>query len=258
MVSALISAVAGAHLRESYDLGKSSGEGKGEQSNYGQGEQAAGLKAADSIIKMTEWTDQGVRMVVMLSQSMQQGESDPDDYKQSRVLRPLVEFQRGCGGSGGWVCLEHDARDLDLILKYSVWRTEDEIMSCFDRLSSEGYRTHLVMQSLSSEMVIAGNDIQFNDVNQPKSWPAKHSLRELLSLCYPSLPDAQGFGGHYLTKSGKPITQPVRITLFGEPVVPANLTHNSHIWKSAVVDLKPESTTTVCGQTIQNVTRCLQ
>eukprot|EP00658_Telonema_sp_P-2_P003769 TRINITY_DN1140_c0_g3_i6.p1 TRINITY_DN1140_c0_g3~~TRINITY_DN1140_c0_g3_i6.p1 ORF type:complete len:900 (+),score=83.66 TRINITY_DN1140_c0_g3_i6:145-2844(+) len=211
-------------LADAYDVGKSSGVGK--EQNFGQGEKAGSLTLANTIMKLAELDDQS-RGVVMLSRTMQQKESQKADIplEVSSILRPVV---RWTWEDGGWAIDQDDDDDLHLILSYSPYHTEVEVMKAFDTLGSRNCRTHLVLHDLRPEIEIqdSNRDVKLNDAPSG-CWAAKRSLRELLSLLYPT-----GFE--------LPEVQRTRFELLGTPVVPVDLGLKSSRWMSRVVELKPQ------------------
>ena len=114
------------HLANSYDVGKSYGQGKGNL-NYGQGEKAGGLKVrastlpsvtidligqiGDTILKLAQLPGR-CRGVVMLSRTMQQKEFSCD-FLRAFILRPVVHWQ----WQDGWVIDVTDLEDLKLVLE---------------------------------------------------------------------------------------------------------------------------------------------
>eukprot|EP00658_Telonema_sp_P-2_P003767 TRINITY_DN1140_c0_g3_i2.p1 TRINITY_DN1140_c0_g3~~TRINITY_DN1140_c0_g3_i2.p1 ORF type:complete len:850 (+),score=60.90 TRINITY_DN1140_c0_g3_i2:561-3110(+) len=177
-------------------------------------------------MKLAELDDQS-RGVVMLSRTMQQKESQKADIplEVSSILRPVV---RWTWEDGGWAIDQDDDDDLHLILSYSPYHTEVEVMKAFDTLGSRNCRTHLVLHDLRPEIEIqdSNRDVKLNDAPSG-CWAAKRSLRELLSLLYPT-----GFE--------LPEVQRTRFELLGTPVVPVDLGLKSSRWMSRVVELKPQ------------------
>ena len=79
-------------LEKSYDAANSFGANKGHEYNYGQGEKFSALMLANTSLKAAQFSDTR-RGVVMLSRSMQKGESGDTEYQKSPILRPVVEWK---------------------------------------------------------------------------------------------------------------------------------------------------------------------
>jgi len=243
------------HISEAYDIGKSIGEGKGDKYNYGMGEKAGGLKLADTIMKMAEVKgDSGaVRLIVMLSRTMQQIENGTDDFLSSKVMRPVTEWRLSSSEPNKWELQPSDAENLKVVLQYSPFESVEEIMQTFDALRGDRdeYRTHTILHSLSSKLEFseATADLLFKDYEED-GWRAKKSARALLSLLFPNIAS----DGAKFVPGFK--NSPFQLELFGKTVEALDLTTSSSRWKYEVVDLLPGGTIDLNGKAIRNDTVC--
>jgi len=259
-----------AHLENAYDLGKSQGEGKGNEWNYGQGEKAGGLRVADTILKLSDRSGERrtspsgpeIRMIAMLSRPMQKAAAAAQgkrDWTDGSIMRPCVEWRRSDPDSE-WklfnedpVCLEQDEKSLLDILQHSPWTSTERIMKAFDQLSTgsnasskQKFVTHLVLANIVDTLNFVGDrgktphDIEMTDCQPKNSWRAKLSLREYISLSHPKT---------------QVVYTAATINLFGSLVVPTDFSASSAIFKKRVVELKHGEETTINKKKFKNKTR---
>ena len=126
-------------------------------------------------------------------------------------------------------------------------------MKAFDVLGQDGcFSTHLVISGLNPAVSLhlplnaaTPSDVVFSDAPST-CWPARRSLRHLLTLSYPAgIAPIAGAGAAEFCK----------FELFGEEVKPLDLGSDSCRWQTDVIDLLPgEKIATADGQDIQNST----
>ena len=218
------------HLVDSYDVGKSIGEGKDLGFNYGQGEKAGGLMLADTILKLAAFPD-GSRGIVMLSRTMQKAEANSQSEHQwqlQSIWRPWAHFKRSQQDIEAWaLSSQSSAADLELILKYSPFKAEASLMTAFDELQDGGFRTHMILHELKSAVQIQHScidaDVLLADYTEG-CWTAKKSVYSLIAAAFPLVDDA---------------SSNTEFTLLERKVKPLDLRPNAAIWQSDTIEMAP-------------------